>query len=67
MTYELPEISSAFFDSIRFAVVEAADPTNIISPLPLTIYEANALCNELINDTGMDWLVINIETGEVQS
>ena len=48
-------------DEMLYHVVEAADPTNVITPLPLKLDEAEALANTMINDTCADWLVVKVE------
>lgn len=60
---QLPEISTAFFESLNCIVVDAADPDHIICDLPLSAEEAHDLAREL-NRTSFDVQFIVVEWQE---
>lgn len=56
-----------FLDSIHFTVVSASDPNAPLCPGWLTESEATALANDLIDCTGLDFIVVDAREMSDQS
>lgn len=53
-----------FLLSLHYVVVDASNPDSVICPLPLSYDEALSLAAELSADTGLTFIVVDLDEVE---
>lgn len=57
-------LTLAFLLSLHYIVIDASNPDSVICPLPLSYVEALSLAAELTADTGLTFVVVDLDEVE---